>query len=571
MGKLYLSNLDDGFDPIKDRLIGPWCLKGTRWVDDDWSRFDFIEPFESPTDKSDAADACAMLVRFHVTRLTAELNTLHNKTYGIEFWWTLLTPWLLHLVEASWRHWVTIERFVERHSSETLSYDSPDTPDDFKFQFTDTRDFIYSGLRSPDVLSWMLAGFLRNLAPEHWERRRISVPELGIGSSESAAPPARTNTVKRVARRILGRMPVANIPGMSLASIPLSLYVNLLPRRTVIEDFKGEPATTAPDHFPPAYIQALETLIDQTIPRSFTADFDTYAGHAAKVRYRPRRLFVTAPTIFEDRQTFEIAHALAAGERVVRTQHGSEYGIADAFNIGWMNEYVNAGFLTWGWRKHKDFPGRFLPVAAPMLNGVKSRHKCRSPQIILVGTSAVLVPFRIASAQRASAMSGYRSDKALFINALDTAIRRELVYRPYKRGHTDLPDQDWLPEKVGTLAIHTGPLTASLLRCRLTVLDHPGTTLHITMAANAPTVCFWRHGLFVPCADEEPLFDLLVSAGILHDDPESAAAHINDIADDVDAWWQSAETQEARRMWAEKHARTDRIWWWSWLQALAKI
>jgi putative transferase (TIGR04331 family) len=571
MGKLYLNTVDDRFDPETDRLIGPWCLIGSRWIDEEWSRFDFIEPFENSEEEGRAANACAELIRFHLTRLSNELNALHDETRCFPFWWTLLTPWLQHLVEASWRHWVHIERFVERHRLKTLSYDTPANMENIDFEFADTRDFIYRGLRSRDVLSWMMAGFLSDLAPDHWERRPIPAQTFAGKNTETITPPTQSNAMKRLARRFLGRLPVTNVPGISVSSIPLSLYVNLLPRKTGEEDFRGQPAEVAAVGFPPAYLRWLERLIHQTIPRSFTKEFRAYDSSAANTRYHRGRLFVTAPTIFEDRQSFEIAHALTAGERVVRTQHGSEYGIVDAFNIGWMNEYVNAAFLTWGWPGHKDFPGRFIPVSAPMLAGLKGRYKPRSRKIVLVGTSAVLVPFRIASAQRPSAMSDYRSDKALFINTLDAGIQRDLIYRPYKRGHSDLPDQEWLAEHVGSLAIHSGPLSPLLLGSRLTVLDHPGTTLHVAMAANIPTVCFWRHGLFAPSAEQKPVFDLLKSAGILHDAPESAAAHVNRIAADVGAWWYNEKTQQARRIWSEQHARTDRIWWWSWLTALARI
>ncbi len=571
MGKLYLDSVDGRFDPEKDRLVGPWCLIGSRWIDEDWSRFDFIEPFKNSEEEALAADACAELIRFHLSSLSNELNAMHDETRCFPFWWTLLTPWLQHLVEASWRHWVHIDRFVERHRLETLSYDAPANAENIDFEFADTRDFIYRGLRSREVLSWMMADFLRDLAPDHWERSPIPAQIFAGKSAEPISPPKQSNTMKRLARRFLGRLPVANIPGISLSSIPLSLYVNFLPRRTGEDDFKAEPAAAAPVNFPAAYLRRLEVLIHQTIPRSLTKNFRAYDSRASTTRYHRGRLFVTAPTIFEDRQSFEIAHALTAGERVVRTQHGSEYGIVDAFNIGWMNEYVNAAFLTWGWSGHKDFPGRFIPVSAPMLARLKGRYKARSRQIVLVGTSAVLLPFRIASAQRPSAMSGYRSDKALFMNTLHPGIKRDLVYRPYKRGHTDLPDQEWLEEHVGSLAIHSGPLSVLLLGSRLTVLDHPGTTLHISMAANIPTVCFWRHSLFAPSAEQKPVFDQLKSVGILHDRPEAAAEHINRIAADVGAWWYDGKTQAARRSWSAQHARTDRIWWWSWLTALARI
>ena len=571
MGKLYLNTVDDRFDPETDRLIGPWCLIGSRWIDEDWSRFDFIEPFENSEEEALAADGCAELIRFHLTRLCKELNLLHQETRDFAFWWTLLTPWLQHLVEASWRNWVHTEKFVSRHDLEKLTFDVFATQRDFNFNFADTRDFVYRGLRSPDFMSLMITDFIIDLAPDSWRQTPVQALDLADREGQIITPPDKTNTIKRMARRFLGRLPVQHLPGISLSSIPLSIYVNLLPRKEGAVVFRVEPTSNVPDGFPPAYLRALDLLIAQTIPRSFTIDFRAYNERAAALHYHPKRLFVTAPTIFEDQRCFEIAHAIAAGERVVRMQHGSEYGIAEAFNNGWMNEYVNAAFLSWGWTKHRNLPGRFFPVSSPMLARLRNRYKCQTSEIILVGTSAILVPYRIDSAQKPSKMAGYRSDKLTFIRGLEAGSRRNLRYRPYKRGHTELPDETWLEKNAGPLIIHDGSLHSSLLKCRLAVLDHPGTTLHITMAANIPTVCFWRHGLFAPSAEQKPVFDLLKSAGILHDAPESAAAHVNRIAADVGAWWYDEKTQQARRIWSAQHARTDRIWWWSWLTALARI
>ena len=284
-----------------------------------------------------------------------------------------------------------------------------------------------------------------------------------------------------------------------------------------------------------------------------------------------RRLFVTAPTIFEDQRSFEIAHAVEAGERVVRVQHGSEYGTAEVFNIGWMNEFVNAGFLTWGWTGQSDFPGRFLPVSAPPLAGLRNAHRQKFDSILLIGTAASLVPFRIVSALKPSIMDRYIADKAAFVNALSPEVADDLVYRPYRRGQMELSDVRWLEDLDQPPDLHTGPLTRDLLRCRLAVIDHPGTTLNITLAANTPTVCFWKPELVAYCDQAQPFFDRLRDVGILHDDAETAARHINEITDDIAGWWQRDDTQSARRQWADAYARTDRIWWWSWLTTLRKI
>ena len=572
MGHLFLNKLDERFDPDKDRVAGPWCLIDTGYIDEDWSAFEFIEPFATAREEISAAKACAILIRFHLLRLADSMNERHATNRSFPFWWSLLTAWLQHLVESSWRQWCHVERLVERDSNRQMSYDRLATDAAMPLDFVDTRDFVYRGLKSPAFVGWMMSDFVDRQRPDHW----AAIEGAFFGSAAEpppvlVEPPVNSNVLKRSIRKMFRRLPAKDLPGVSGGCLMLSAYISMLPRRSKPSDFLGVPAQKVPAVFPPAYLDALDALIEKTMPRSFAADFRQYDAEAAKLPYRTSRLFATAPTIFEDRCSFEIAHAVEAGERVVRVQHGSEYGTAEVFNIGWMNEFVNAGFLTWGWTDQSDFPGRFLPVSAPPLAGLRNAHRQKSDSILLIGTAASLVPFRIVSALKPSIMDRYVADKATFVNALHTDVAGHLIYRPYRRAQTELSDVSWLKDVDHPLELHSGSLTPDLLRCRLAVIDHPGTTLNITLAANTPTVCFWRPELVAHCNQARYLFDQLREVGVLYDDAEAAAYHINHVAEDVASWWQRDDTQSARRQWADAFARTDRFWWWSWLTALRRV
>ncbi len=570
MGQLYLNTVDELFDPERDCVSGPWCLIGTTYADREWERFAFVEPFESRTAMVRASRDCAELIRFLIGRLAADMDARHGPR-PLAFWWTILTPWLQHLVEASWYHWVVAERLVAGSYADPSAFAVPDEPDGWAWAFEDTRDFIYRGVRTTDFVAWMTAHFLRSLAPSGWQR--IPAPPIDVrrNRGQTVRPPEYSSGLKRAVRRLLPRLPVSNLHGISMSALPLSAFVALLPRRPSPDDFQGEVASEIPDTFPSGYLKALDTLMSQTMPRSFGAGFATLDHAAGKSRYFPRRLFVTAPTIFEDAGNFRIGRALEAGERVVRMQHGSEYGTADVNNVADLNEYIDAAFLTWGWKRQGDRRGRFVPVPSPMLSNIRNRHRRRTPDVILVGTAAILLPFRLMSWQQPARMFGYREDKLRFLRALAPDPRAALTYRPYRRGHTDLSDEDWLARSAGELRIHSGDLTADLLSCRLAVLDHPGTTLNLTLAANVPTVGYWNQDLVAYVPDAAPLFDALRAAGVIHDDPDSAAAHVNAIAGDVERWWNDAATQEARRAWVEAYARTRPLWWAHWLVALARI
>jgi putative transferase (TIGR04331 family) len=75
---------------------------------------------------------------------------------------------------------------------------------------------------------------------------------------------------------------------------------------------------------------------------------------------------------------------------------------------------------------------------------------------------------------------------------------------------------------------------------------------------NIPTLAFWRNGLDHLNEYAKNDYQVLVSVGIIHFDPVSAAKHLNSIWDDVDSWWESADVQSAREAFCSKYAAKSR-------------
>jgi putative transferase (TIGR04331 family) len=92
----------------------------------------------------------------------------------------------------------------------------------------------------------------------------------------------------------------------------------------------------------------------------------------------------------------------------------------------------------------------------------------------------------------------------------------------------------------------------------LLVHSYDSTGLLETLEADRPTIAFWQDGLNHLVDEAIPHYQLLISAGIVHLTPESAAAKINEIWADVDNWWASHEIQSARQIFCEKYARTSK-------------
>jgi putative transferase (TIGR04331 family) len=121
--------------------------------------------------------------------------------------------------------------------------------------------------------------------------------------------------------------------------------------------------------------------------------------------------------------------------------------------------------------------------------------------------------------------------------------------RKADRSATDFYCEDvrWkssLPEV--QLSDGSDPISDLVVQSRLVIYTYNGGTGYLEfMAADVPVIAFWDMSASPVRDSAIPYFDDLKRAGIFHETPESAAAHVAKIWDDVEGWWRGAEVQEA--------------------------
>jgi putative transferase (TIGR04331 family) len=122
-------------------------------------------------------------------------------------------------------------------------------------------------------------------------------------------------------------------------------------------------------------------------------------------------------------------------------------------------------------------------------------------------------------------------------------------------GHSQI---DWFNKHLPQTTVDTGELGFRILlrEAKLVVIPHNGTTLIESIALGVPTVIFWDKSIVWMRPEAQAVFNALEQVGIFHSTPESAAAFINSIWDDVDGWWNSPTTIDARKQFTDQYART---------------
>lgn len=569
--QLYHTRIDSAYDADRDFALGPWCFIGREDVFPGWEDLPFTDPFRGTHSLRRNADAVGDLVSFSIRRIGRELNARHSTDHELPFWWPLLVRWVANMTMASWTRWVRLGEFVRDNGDAPIVTRIHSDPSSAHWDFRGTQEFFYHGIRTEAFEFWLQSCCIEAQAPAHWSLRRAP-PEIATAPRPPIPePPVSTNRLKRFVRRRIGRLAVSDINGMGGWALPFSLYARLLRRRPGDAVFRAPAIETPPAIFPDDYLKILERLLAATMPATVTDRFGELQAAARTRRYAPGRLAVTGAATSNDANNFVMANAAEAGERIVRYQHGADYGTTACTTREWLAEYMDTAFLTWGWTAHDGHACRFVPVPSPALSRVADKHIAKTRTVLMVGTRILLHQSSVGGEAPPAYAPVYRQEKVRFISALSPEARADLLYRPYTRDPSDLEEVPYLERHLPGLAVHRGDFEPDMLACRLLVLDHLGTTLNIAMAANVPLVCYWHPDAYPVAAEAQPYFDALADAGILFADAAGAANHVNDIHGDVTGWWRSPPVAAARRAWADRFARSSWTWKWDWLRVLASL
>ncbi|MDD5428996.1 MAG: hypothetical protein PHI58_07190, partial [Candidatus Omnitrophica bacterium] len=222
----------------------------------------------------------------------------------------------------------------------------------------------------------------------------------------------------------------------------------------------------------------------------------------------------------------------------------------------------------------EDCKGNMVPLPSPYLSKVANRYKKGSDDLILVGTRVHMFLYRFDSLPQPAEQLDYLKQKVLFVKRLNKDAAEYLRYRPYFEISSNGAERPYINKNLPDLKLCTGSLGSfhsKIMKCRLLILDHPGTTLNVALAANIPTICYWNKRAWAMCEQSIPYFDALEKAGIIFGDGSSAADKVNEIWDDVLGWWNLPGNQKARQAWCGRYAMASRTWRRDWMKALRQM
>ena len=288
------------------------------------------------------------------------------------------------------------------------------------------------------------------------------------------------------------------------------------------------------------------------LPTIYLEDFkkleDRYSS--LKLPKNPKYIFTSTGHLISDEFKYWSAKKIENNSKLIIFQHGNAYGTSKMTTYENHEIKIAEKFLTWGWTsKNNVFPFCNIKTNSKKIN-YKNDGNCLL--ITFLASKYFTIGFSSISS---SEWLKYHSKSEELYSKLNNKVKDNLEVR-LSPNYSNWTSQDkrWKNINPRIKFANKENIEYHYKKSRLCIVDHEGTPFLELMALDIPVILFQP---FEPIRDEEMIyFEYLQSVGIFHTKVESASNHINRIWDDVDFWWNSSKTLEAREKFKHRHSRT---------------
>lgn len=504
-------------------------------------------------------------------RLIKVLNEFHSSNYDERYWKIVLGHWLRDTIELLINRVNTIEKsFTQFQISGITTYEFPKS--------------ILAGANYSDAINktnenyWNAQLFnkiINLLAIEVIQNRELKYePKLKKEKLDDAFNTDFTKQTKefiyRLCREVASKLARDSDALIVNSYLPLgkefllNVWLGQFPQWRLSPRF--EPSIETNDDIRAALGQKLKilantkleeiisSLLFDLIPICYLEGYSELSQVAESLDWpkNPRFIFTSNNFAYDDVFKLWAANKVAKGIPYFTGQHGNDYGV-NRYQQQTIEEVTSDIFLTWGWKR--DLEQHTPAFLFKNISNPRGKNK-KNRGVMLIES---LLGFRINVWDQTDQFEKYMAEQFSFVSSLETRIREELTVRLHSTHNQMLGEEDLRWENFDrTINLDSGkvPIRELWQEQRVIVHSYDSTGLLETLEADIPTIAFWQNRLDHLVDEAIPYYNLLISVGIVHLTPESAALKINSVWDDVYKWWKSSEVQSARKIFCSEYART---------------
>lgn len=571
---LITTAIEDTWDcNVPVVFLGEWCrMYGRKSV---WENMDAEIALYHWDDraklKRDYEYLCELYERV-LPRLANHLNEIHRVDHSLRYWRILVGPWLSYFIHILFDRWESIQQVIRDYAiSETtiLAWQEqsmvPYSMEHFFSELMVSHEWNHS------IYAYILENFtgvrcVKKPSPKPFERVRDKIPRSKAVSLKRKI----LSAYSKVAAHLVRNEDIFLIATYLSAFDELKLHVRFSQAPQL---WKTIPSVVCPvdwlqrkktlnDDTHNVFEKCLVSLIPRQIPTAYLEGYKKILEQTQSVPW-PKwpRLIFTSNALWHD--TVSMAYSachVENGAKLVYGQHGG-YGLPEFM---WSEQHERAiadRYLTWGWVEQGST--NLVPVGIlKPISKYKGRSGSKRNRLLLVRGLWPPYTFRLDSGvglapllatidgciRLAGLLPDHLRNDSLIVRLYPLANAFSSEGRKADRSATDFycEDMRWRsswPEV--RLSDGSDPIADLVAQSRLVIYTYNGGTGYLEfMAADVPVIAFWDMNASPVRDSAIPYFDELRRVGIFHETPESVAAHVAKIWDDVEGWWKGAEVQE---------------------------
>jgi putative transferase (TIGR04331 family) len=298
------------------------------------------------------------------------------------------------------------------------------------------------------------------------------------------------------------------------------------------------------------------SMISKQIPVCFLEGYKQMIKEALALSFprSPKLIFTSNFLAFDSLAMAYTAENIDRGAKLVHGQHGG-YGIPAFMSAFDHEKNISDRFISWGMIQEKMenmvTVGILKPIKQYKIKGSPNRNNT----LLLIRGLWPRYTFRLDSGSGLN-LNDTIDNCLQFANLLNKKLRNgPLLVRLYPADH-GFGEEDRWRDRFPEIRLDSRSSIAKLVSSsRLVIYTYNiGTGYLEYLCANVPTIAFWNMNTSPVSEIAAPYFEELKHVGVFHDTPESLAAHVCSVWDDVESWWQSASVQNSIKKFCERFA-----------------
>lgn len=572
--RFLITTADERTWPIDNPAVflGKWCCLYNRR--EFWKNFDSVVVPYHWDDREKLNKDYKYLKLLHeelLFELSSMLNQIHSVEHSTRYWQILIGPWLGFFTQMLFDRWSMIERVsMDYKISGVYILDTPMdiiVPNDMEhFQRLYLEDLWNEAIYGQLICNFTKINVDRNFTKQNNQKEFLS------RDSENIICDPLSRKIKNGFRGLAIKAFQCFVRNNE--NFLISTYMPFL-QDFLLQLAMGQyPKFWTPVPTPKAKLNLskrswkLDTLNKQGfdyiirimipwhLPLLYLEGYDNLQNLIDALPWPKNPKMIFTSNSFNSDDVFKAWTATKVEKRIpyVIGQHGGNYGNS-RWNFSEDHEIASAdSFVSWGWNdasNKKILPFGNLKLMNKRLNGDPKGNA------LLVETNFPRYSYQMYSVPIASQWYDYFEEQCLFVAKLPKVLQKQLLVRLYLHDYGWRQYQRWkdiFPEI--QLDDSSTSMVSLIKQSRLYISTYNATTFLESLSLNVPSIIFWNPKHWELRDDAIPYFNRLKEVGIFYETPESAAAKVVEIWDEIPDWWNHKDIQAAREYFCDRFSRT---------------